>query len=97
MYQKFQISELFQVFKIMDLIPVEGNVGLFRDENSKAVLNCSDSEYQKYLELKEHRLKEWQRLDKMDKKINEIEDLKNELSELKSIMKDLVSHLQSNS
>ena len=81
----------------MDLIPVEGNKGLFRDCNSKAVVNCSDSEYNKYLESKQVKLKEIERLDKMDKKINEIEDLKNELSELKSIMKDLVSHLQSNS
>ena len=33
--------------------PVEGNPGLYRDSKSGAILNCSDTEFQKYLELKE--------------------------------------------
>jgi len=92
----------------MSLIPVEGNKGLFRDGNSKAILNCSESDYERYLQLKSTKIKEVARLDEMTEKLNqidqskneekqEIEKIKNELSELKILMKELVSQLQSNS
>ena len=81
----------------MDLTPVEGNKNLYRDNKSNAVINTSDTDYNKYLELKESKLKEIERINKMDEKVNEIDEIKNELGELKSLIKDLVSHSQSNS
>lgn len=92
----------------MSLLPVEGNKGLYRDESSKAILNCSDSDYERYLELKNTKIKEVIKLNEMNEKINEIdklknkekeeiENIKNELNELKSLMKELVFQLQSNS
>ena len=62
------------------MIPVEGHRGLFRDENSNAIVNCNDYEYQEYLKLKSQSI---------DEK-NEIHSLKNELDEIKSLLLKLL-------
>ena len=97
MYLRLEISESSQPFKIMSLIPVEGNKGFFRDENSKAILNCSDSEYQGYLELKNQKLKEVSKLNEMKEKVSEIDQLKSDVSEMKDMMKLIIQKLESNS
>lgn len=79
------------------LIPVEGNMGLFRDENSSAILNCSDSDYQKYLDLKASKMKEVTKLNEMSEKVNEIDQLKSDVSELKEMMRLIINKLDSNS
>jgi len=79
------------------LIPVEGNKGLFRDENTSAILNCSDSDYQKYLEVKNIKMKEVVHLNEMSEKINEIDQLKSDVNEIKDMMKMILSKLDSNS
>ena len=44
-------------------ILVEGQPGLYRDEVSGAILNCSDTQYKKYLELKNIKKKQnWKHL-----------------------------------
>ena len=85
-----------QVFEIM-LIPVESNKGLFRDENSSAILNCSDSDYQKYLELKNMKIREVGQINEMTEKINEIDELKSDVNEIKDMMKLILSKLDTNS
>jgi len=79
------------------LIPVEGNRGLFRDKNSSAILNCSDSDYQKYLEVKNTKIKEFTQMNEMSEKINEIDQLKSDVNEMKDMMKLILSKLDSNS
>jgi acyl-CoA hydrolase len=79
------------------LIPVEGNKGLFRDKNSSAILNCSDSDYQKYLEVKNTKMKEVSHMNEMSEKINEIDQLKSDVNEMKDMMKLILSKLDSNS
>lgn len=79
------------------LIPVEGNKGLFRDENTSAILNCSDSDYQRYLEVKNTKMKEVAQMNEMTEKINEIDQLKSDVNEIKDIMKLILSKLDSNS
>ena len=64
------------------MIPVEGHRGLYRDENSNAIVNCNDYEYQEYLRAKNSSL---------DEK-NEIENLKTELSEIKSLLSKLLEN-----
>lgn len=71
----------------MDLIPIENNNFLYRDVNSGAVVNCSKSEYDSYLEHKKSIIE----------KQNEIENLKNEVGEIKDLMKLILSKLDSNS
>lgn len=70
-------------------------MGLFRDETSSAILNCSDSDYEKYLELKTIKIEEKQQIDNLKDKVNEISELKTELEELKNMMKDIVDKLGS--
>jgi hypothetical protein len=79
------------------LIPVESNKGLFRDENSSAILNCSDSDYQKYLELKNMKIREVGQINEMTEKINEIDQLKSDVNQIKDMMKLILSKLDTNS
>lgn len=72
-------------------------MGLFRDENSSAILNCSDSDYQKYLELKTVKMKEVVKLNEITEKVSEIDQLKSDVSEMKDMMKLILSKLDSES
>ena len=63
------------------MIKVEGHKNLYRDETSNAIVNCNDTEYQNYLNLK--RQKELQK--------KEIEDIKIELDEIKTLLKELIN------
>jgi hypothetical protein len=76
---------------------VEGNMGLFRDKNSNAILNCSNSDYEKYLKLKTTKIQEFERLNQIDDKINEIDQLKSDVSEIKEMMKLIIEKLHSDS
>jgi len=67
----------------MDKIKVENSNSLYRDSETGAILNCSDSEYENYLALKRKRLQE----------IAEVDNLRNEVSELKSMMKLILDKL----
>ena len=67
----------------MSKIKVKDSGSLYRDEESGAILNCSDSEYDNYLKLKQQKLQE---VDEMDK-------LKDDVDELKSMMKLILSKL----
>jgi hypothetical protein len=64
------------------MIPVEGYKGLYRDENSNAIINCNNSEYDEYLNLKNNIMNEK----------NEIDLLKREISEIKQLLCDLLSN-----
>lgn len=77
------------------LIPVEGNRSLFRDEQSGAILNCSDSDYKQYLELKKLKLEEVEKLNQIDSKIDEIDQLKSDVNEIKDMMKSIMFKLDS--
>lgn len=67
----------------MDKIKVENSNSLYRDSETGAILNCSDSDYENYLALKRKRLQE----------IAEVDNLRNEVNELKSMMKLILDKL----
>lgn len=67
----------------MDKIKVKDSGSLFRDENSGAILNCSDSEYNNYLKLKQKKIQE----------LSEMDKLKDDVDELKDMMKLILSKL----
>tara|TARA_Y100000817_G_scaffold187230_1_gene146329 strand:+ start:1029 stop:1238 length:210 start_codon:yes stop_codon:yes gene_type:complete len=67
----------------MSKIKVKDSGSLYRDEESGAILNCSDSEYDNYLKLKQKKLQE----------ANEMDKLKDDVDELKSMMKLILSKL----
>ena len=67
----------------MNKIKVKNSGSLYRDEESGAILNCSDSEYDNYLKLKQKKMQE----------ANEVDKLKDDVDELKSMMKLILSKL----
>ena len=67
----------------MNKIKVKDSGSLYRDEESGAILNCSDSEYNIYLKLKEKKMRE----------VSEMDKLKNDVDELKDMMKLILSKL----
>ena len=67
----------------MNKVKVKDSGSLYRDEESGAILNCSDSEYNNYMKLKQQKLKEASEMDK----------LKDDVDELKDMMKLILSKL----
>ncbi|ADO98172.1 hypothetical protein CYVG_00280 [Cyanophage S-SSM6a] len=67
----------------MKKVKVKDSNSLYRDEESGAILNCNDSAYDSYLQLKEKKLKEAAEMDK----------LKDDVDELKDMMKLILSKL----
>ena len=67
----------------MKKVKVKDSNSLYRDEESGAILNCSDSEYNSYLKLKEKKMKE----------VSEMDKLKDDVDELKDMMKLILSKL----
>ena len=67
----------------MSKIKVKDSGSLYRDEESGAILNCSDSEYNSYLKLKEKKMRE----------VSEMDKLKNDVDELKDTMKLILNKL----
>ena len=64
-------------------IKVKDSGSLYRDEESGAILNCSNSEYDSYLKLKEQKMNE----------VSEMDKLKDDVDELKDMMKLILSKL----
>lgn len=79
------------------MIPVEGNKGLYRDEQTGAILNCSSIEYNSYMRSKSFKLNEIERIENLQKKTDDIEGLKSDVEELKDMMKLIISKLNSDS
>ena len=67
----------------MNKVKVKDSGSLYRDEESGAILNCSDSEYNNYMKLKQQKLKE----------VSEMDKLKDDVDELKDMMKLILSKL----
>ena len=67
----------------MNKIKVKDSGSLYRDEESGAILNCSDSEYNSYLKLKEKKMRE----------VSEMDKLKNDVDELMDMMKLILNKL----
>ena len=67
----------------MNKIKVKDSGSLYRVEESGAILNCSDSEYNSYLKLKEKKMRE----------VSEMDKLKNDVDELKDMMKLILNKL----
>lgn len=78
-------------------VQVEGNPHLYRDVESGAILNCSDIEFNSYLQSKNSKLQEKKEIENLKLQVSEIENLKNDVDEIKDMMKLILSKLDSNS
>ena len=65
---------------------VEGHSNLIRDDNTKAILNNSLSEYDTYLSL---RAKKKQGTDRIDTMENDLKSLKDDINEIKTLLRAL--------
>jgi hypothetical protein len=63
------------------MIPVKGHSELYRDENSNAILNCSDIEYNEYIKVKNIIINQK----------TEIDTMKNDIEEIKLLLRSLVN------
>ena len=62
---------------------VEGHPGLIRDLETNAVINNDKSAYQNYILVRDQKLKEKERIDKLE----------NEVGDIKSLLQQLVDKL----
>ena len=70
------------------MIPVENNKFLFRDENSNAIINCSNIDYENYLRMKNLKLKEIEKSNQLE---NDIKNLKKDINEIKSLLEQVIN------
>ena len=80
-----------------NLLPVDGNPGLYRDAYSRAIIDCSDTNFNNYLQLKKRKILEVAEMNKLKDEVKQIVDIKNEVSELKDMMTLILSKLDINS
>ena len=74
----------------IELIPVEGRSGFYRDPESTAVINCDKKAYSDYMKRKKISKAKSNELDKMKEDLNNV---KGELGEIKGLLSTLVQKL----
>ena len=65
---------------------IEGHPNLIKDENSNAILNTNNSEYENYIQSRAKRKKGTNRIDNME---NDLKSLKDDINEIKTLLKAL--------
>ena len=76
--------------EVIELIPVEGKSGFYRDPESTAVINCDKKAYSDYMKRKKISKAKSNELDKMKEDLNNV---KGELGEIKGLLSTLVQKL----
>jgi hypothetical protein len=64
------------------MIPVKGHVGLYRDEQTNAIINSNDSIYMEYIKSR----------DKLMEDAKKLIDLENEIIEIKQLLKKVLEN-----
>ena len=65
---------------------IEGHPNLIKDENSNAILNTNNSEYENYIQSRAKRKQGTNRIDNME---NDLKSLKDDINEIKTLLKAL--------
>ena len=74
----------------IELIPVEGMSGFYRDPESTAVINCDKKAYSDYMKRKKISKAKSNELNKMKE---DLDNVKGELGEIKGLLSTLVQKL----
>ena len=74
----------------IELIPVEGKIGLYRDSDSTAIINCDKKAYSDYMKRKKIAKIKNSELDQMKEDLNNV---KSELGDIKGLLSTLVQKL----
>ena len=80
------------LFLICDdpLYPVKDHSGLFRDSNTGAIINNNKNDFQKYIENRNRMLNQSEKVEKLEKNLDELKD---DINDIKSL---LTKFLESN-
>ena len=70
--------------------PIEGSYGLYRDQNTSAIINKDKNAYEAYLNRKKVMENKNQELDQMKE---DLDNVKGELGEIKGLLSTLVQKL----
>ena len=74
----------------IELIPVEGKSGFYRDPESTAIINCEKKAYSDYMKRKKISKTKSNELNKMKE---DLDNVKGELGEIKGLLSTLVQKL----
>ena len=74
----------------VELIPVEGKSGFYRDPESTAIINCDKKAYSDYMKRKKITKAKSNELNKMKE---DLDNVKGELGEIKGLLSTLVQKL----
>ena len=74
----------------IELIPVEGKSGFYRDPESTAIINCDKKAYSDYMKRKKITKAKSNELNKMKE---DLDNVKGELGEIKGLLSTLVQKL----
>ena len=74
----------------VELIPVEGKSGFYRDPESTAIINCDKKAYADYMKRKKISKAKSSELNKMKE---DLDNVKGELGEIKGLLSTLVQKL----
>ena len=74
----------------VELIPVEGKSGFYRDPESTAIINCDKKAYSDYMKRKKISKSKSNELNKMKE---DLDNVKGELGEIKGLLSTLVQKL----
>ena len=74
----------------IELIPVEGKSGFYRDPESTAIINCDKKAYLDYMKRKKITKAKSNELNKMKE---DLDNVKGELGEIKGLLSTLVQKL----
>jgi tetrahydromethanopterin S-methyltransferase subunit B len=70
----------------MKYAKVEGHVNLVRDQSTKAILNTDMNEYNNYINLRESKKSDHEKITNIEREVN---DIKNDLDEIKNLLRNL--------
>ena len=70
----------------MKHLNVKGHVDLVRENNSNAILNTNDSEYENYIQSRAKRKQKTNRIDNME---DDLKSLKDDINEIKTLLRAL--------
>ena len=67
---------------------VEGNKSLIRDEETRAILNTNQSEYDNYITLRNIKKSEAERMQQFE---SDVSNMKNDLNEIKDLLRSIAN------
>lgn len=70
----------------MDLIKVKDKTGLYRDEQTNAIVNMNESEYEHYIESYKKSYSDKQKIKNLE---DDVATIRNDLSEIKQLLRNL--------